>query len=508
MATQTNTMPDLTLPRTYTRSSFRNPFADTAGKTRRSSATTVAADAAALPWVLADSAVVTGVAITIFALRFSSPIGADLWAWGAVERFDPSSLHKYAAFLLLYSVLTVLFCNMQNLYRRTQRSTLDDFIDISKAVTQASLVLTSFIYLAHVTIISRLIVCCTAALTIVALSWTRHVHRRLTNSRLIRGIGARNVLIVGTDSVAQLMANHFDSHPQFGYVVKGFVGPQSEADRVLGDISDIQRIAREHFVDDIFIASPSDHELVKRVTVMAREQRISVRVLPELYDGIAWNAPVQYAGSFPMRVLHSHSISASGLIFKRWIDVAVSATGLLLISPLLAIIALLVKLESPGPVLYRSPRVGKKGRIFTCYKFRSMVQNAELARAGLQSMNERAGILFKVARDPRITRLGRILRRFSLDELPQLWNVLIGDMSLVGPRPPVPGEFRQYSLEHLRRLDVMPGLTGLWQVTARQSPSFEQYISLDLEYIQNWSPLLDLKLLLRTLPVVLRGTGQ
>lgn len=508
MATQSNTMPELTLLRAYTGSRFKDPFAEASTKNRHSSITAVTSERRAFPWVIADAAVVTAVALAVFAVRFSTPIGADLWAWGAVESFDPSSLQKYAGFLLLYTVLTVLFCNMQNLYGRTRRSSLDDFIGISKAVIQASLVVTSFIYLAHVTIISRLIVCCTAVLTVGALSWIRHIHRRVTNSRLIQGIGARNVLIVGTDSVAQLLASHLDSNPQFGYVVKGFVGPTAEADRMLGDIHDIWRIARKHFIDDIFIANPSDRDLVKQITLMAREQNISVRVVPELYDGIGWNAPVEHAGSFPTRVLHCQAIPASGLIFKRWIDVAVSATGLLLISPLLALIAVLVKLESPGPVLYRSPRVGKKGRIFTCYKFRSMVQNAESVRSTLQGKNERAGILFKIAGDPRITKFGRILRRFSLDELPQLWNVLIGDMSLVGPRPPVPGEFRQYSLEHLRRLDVTPGLTGLWQVTARQNPSFDQYISLDLQYIENWSPMLDLKLLLRTLPVVLRGTGQ
>lgn len=507
MATPSNTMPDLALLGTYTGRSSNDPFAETTSARQRTSTMPVP-EAGAFAWVFADAAVVTAVALAMFALRFSNPIGADLWAWGAVERFDPSSVQKYGGFLLLYTVLTVLFCNMQNLYGRTQSSTVDDFIGIGKAVIQASLVLTSFIYLAHVTIISRLIVCCTAVLTIAALTCTRHIHRRIVNNRLIQGIGARNVVIVGMDSIAQVLASHLDSNPQFGYVVKGFVGAGSEGDRVLGDIDDVQRIAREHFIDDIFIANPSDRELVKKVTLMAREQNISVRVLPELYDGIAWNAPLQHAGLFPMRVLHRHTAPALELIIKRCIDIAVSATGLLVLSPLLAVIAALVKLESPGPVLYQSPRVGKKGRIFTCYKFRSMVRNAESVRASLQSLNEREGTLFKIARDPRVTKVGSVLRRFSLDELPQLWNVLVGDMSLVGPRPPVPGEFRQYSLEHLKRLDVIPGLTGLWQVTARQSPSFEQYISLDLEYIENWSLMLDIKLLLRTLPVVLRGTGQ
>lgn len=486
-----------------------NPFAQAASKRRRSSMASVSTERRAIPWVFADAAVVIAVALIIFGLRFWNPMGARLWPWGDVERFDPSSTQKYFGFLLLYSVLVVLFCNMQELYGRLRSSSLDDFMAIGKAVVQASLVLTSFAYLAHVNILSRLIVCLTPAVTIIALTFIRNTHRQITVNRLTEGIGTRNVLIVGTDHNAQMLANYLDANPKFGYVVKGFVGASSaNCDRVLGEHSEVQRIARAHFIDDIFIATPSDRELVKEVTLAARQANIGVRVLPELYDGIGWDAPVHYAGAIPLRVLHCRPIPVSGLAFKRCLDLTVSVVGLFLLSPLLGIVALLVKLDSPGPVIYRSPRVGKKARIFTCYKFRTMVENAEAVRAGLQKMNERSGILFKIASDPRITRVGRVLRRFSLDELPQLWNVLIGDMSLVGPRPPLAGEFRQYSLDHLRRLDVAPGLTGLWQVTARQDPSFQQYISLDLQYIENWSPLLDLKLLLRTLPVVLRGTGQ
>ena len=486
-----------------------NPFVHAAIKRRFSSALSVSTEHRAIPWMFGDAAVVAAVALIIFGLRFWNPLGAHLWPWGDVERFDPSSTQKYFGFLLLYSVLVVLLCNVQELYGRLGSSSLDDFIAISKAVVQASLVLTSFGYLAHVSIISRLIVCLTPAFTIIALTSIRHVHRQITLNRLTEGIGARNVLVVGTDHNAQMLANYLDANPQFGYAVKGLVGTSSaNCDRVLGEAAEVQRIARTHFIDDIFIATPSDREVVKMITLAARQMNISVRVLPELYDGIGWDTPVQYAGAVPLRVLHCRPIPVSGLALKRCLDLAVSAFGLFVLSPLLGMIALLVKLDSAGPVIYRSSRVGKRGRIFTCYKFRTMVQNAEAVRAALQKMNERNGILFKIAHDPRITRVGRVLRRFSLDELPQLWNVLIGNMSLVGPRPPLPGEFRQYSLDHLRRLDVTPGVTGLWQVTARQNPSFQQYISLDLQYVENWSPLLDLKLLLRTLPVVLRGTGQ
>jgi lipopolysaccharide/colanic/teichoic acid biosynthesis glycosyltransferase len=171
-------------------------------------------------------------------------------------------------------------------------------------------------------------------------------------------------------------------------------------------------------------------------------------------------------------------------------------------------IALWVKIDSPGPIFYVSERIGKKGRVFRCFKFRTMVINAERLKDSLADQNERKGILFKMKNDPRITRAGGILRKYSLDELPQLLNVLRGEMSLVGPRPPIASEVKQYELEHLRRLEVSPGLTGLWQVRARQDPSFERYVALDLAYVENWSPWLDMKILIRTAEVVMRGTGS
>jgi lipopolysaccharide/colanic/teichoic acid biosynthesis glycosyltransferase len=178
------------------------------------------------------------------------------------------------------------------------------------------------------------------------------------------------------------------------------------------------------------------------------------------------------------------------------------------LAPVFALMAIAIKLDSPGPVFYRSIRVGKKGRRFLFYKFRTMVLNAEALKEELRVRNERSGPFFKMANDPRMTGIGRYLRRYSLDELPQLWNVLKGDMSLVGPRPHPLDDYQQYSLEHLRRLDVMPGITGLWQVQARNESSWEANMTLDLEYIEHWTPWLDIKLLFKTIPIVVKGLGQ
>jgi exopolysaccharide biosynthesis polyprenyl glycosylphosphotransferase len=235
---------------------------------------------------------------------------------------------------------------------------------------------------------------------------------------------------------------------------------------------------------------------------------IDVRVVPDLYDGLAWNAPVEYIGHFPTIPLHRREMPIGAFMGKRMLDIVLSTMALGVLSPIILAIAILVKLDSKGNVLYRSQRIGRKGRTFCLYKFRTMVENADERQAELEHMNERDGVLFKITNDPRITRLGRVLRKYSLDELPQFYNVLLGDMSIVGPRPPLACEVEQYDLTHLRRLDVLPGITGLWQVEARQDPSFDSYISLDTAYVENWTLWLDLKILVRTVAVVVSGTGS
>jgi lipopolysaccharide/colanic/teichoic acid biosynthesis glycosyltransferase len=197
-----------------------------------------------------------------------------------------------------------------------------------------------------------------------------------------------------------------------------------------------------------------------------------------------------------------------GRFLKRIMDVFLSSLAFLFLWPLMAVIAIAVKLESPGPVIYRSLRVGRYGREFDCYKFRTMVAGSDALKESLGRLNQRRGPFFKIADDPRVTPFGTFLRKYSLDELPQLWNVLKGDMSLVGPRPLPVEDCAQYAPGHRRRLDVIPGVTGLWQVMARANPSFEICMMLDLAYIQKWSLLLDCRILLKTIPAVLSGEGQ
>jgi exopolysaccharide biosynthesis polyprenyl glycosylphosphotransferase len=335
--------------------------------------------------------------------------------------------------------------------------------------------------------------------------------RIVRSSDFAKGIQAgslvRNALIVGTGEVAKELAKHLENNPNLGYVIKGFLDDHGNHPRLLGRHADLYDIVQTHFIDEVFITTPMNRELIKKLTLEAPKYHVNVSVVPDLYDGIGWYTPLGRIGHFPVMVLHREEAHSFQLFVKRVIDITVSAFGLVFLGPIMLAIALFIRFDSSGPILYRARRIGKKGMEFDCLKFRTMQPDADKLLPQLAHLNEREGPLFKMSNDPRITAFGHFLRRYSIDELPQLLNVLRGEMSLVGPRPPELQEYLQYQVEHLRKLEVKPGITGLWQISARQDSSFESYIKFDLEYIENWSVWMDLRIMLRTIPVVLSGTG-
>lgn len=415
----------------------------------------------------------------------------------------------YGGFLLLDVCLTLMYCHSEELYRTPlERSAVDETASVAKAVAFATLLVTAFMYLSKVTIVSRIVVLSSAGLNILTLSAWRYIKRCVVLRRAESGIGAHNALIIGAGRIGQALAAQFESNKLLGYRFVGFLdGNHSTDRRRLGDVEELLRVARTEFVDEIFITIPSERELVKHVVHEARQHRLSVNVIPDLYDGIAWDAPLHRIGDFPVMDLHLQAIPAFGLVVKRAIDIVLSAAGLIVCAPIFAVVAAAIVCDSPGPILYVAPRAGRKGRPFRCCKFRTMVANADVLKDSLRKRNERRGPLFKISNDPRITRVGRLLRKYSLDELPQLWNVLLGDMSLVGPRPHPLDDYGKYDIDHRRRLEVKPGVTGLWQVTARRDPSFETNMRLDLQYIDNWDLWLDIEILFRTFGAVARAEG-
>jgi exopolysaccharide biosynthesis polyprenyl glycosylphosphotransferase len=353
----------------------------------------------------------------------------------------------------------------------------------------------------------------TIGLVAIGLGLRRLIYRILLYQRFDRGLDTRNVLIVGTGSEANALRQHLEKIRHLGYTFKGFIelpgcSPHEEvSEDIVGNLETLFQHTRKQFIDEIFFTTPCERGVVQSVLEQARVHGVDLRVIPDLYDGLAWNSPIEYIGQFPTIPLHRGAVPEIGLIFKRVFDTVFSALVLVFLSPLLLALAIAIKLDSPGSVFYTSERIGKKGVVFRCIKFRTMDRDADSRRAEIMHMNERDDVLFKVSNDPRVTRPGRFLRKYSLDELPQFINVLRGEMSIVGPRPPLAGEVRKYDLDHLRRLDVTPGITGLWQVQGRQDPSFASYVSLDVTYIDNWSIWLDFKIIMRTIAVIFSGTG-
>ena len=318
----------------------------------------------------------------------------------------------------------------------------------------SGLLLTGTLYLVRAEDIPRGIVIMTLLLVTVSLCFRRLIYRTLMYRRFERGQDTRNVLIVGTGPEAHALRHHLESIRHLGYTFKGFIEfpgvsshMMSSSGDVVGTLDTLFQHARKQFVDEIFFTTPCERGVVQDVLEKSRRHGVDLRVVPDLYDGLAWNSPIEYIGQFPTIPLHRGHVPELGFMLKRVIDVIFSGFLLLFFSPFFLAIAIAIKLESHGPVFYTSERIGKKGRVFRCYKFRTMVCDAEKRRAEIMHMNERDGVLFKITNDPRITRLGRFLRKYSLDELPQFINVLRGDMSVVGPRPPIASEVMEYKLK-------------------------------------------------------------
>ena len=466
-------------------------------------------------WMTLDAVTVLGSAVLATLFEFhATPVAGARGFWHGTL-IQGRSMSILLALVCGFAITLIVTSRRLHLYTPTR---LTSYLHEQRLSVQAcftsGLLLTGTLYLVHAEDIPRSIVLITVGMVTVALSLRRLIYRSFINRLFERGVGTRNVLIVGTGPEAHALRHHLESIRHLGYTFKGFIdfpgsrpGLTTSPGDVVGSLETMFEHARQHFVDEIFFTTPCERKMVQDVLEQARTHGVDLRVVPDMYGGLAWNTPIEYVGQFPTIPLHRGYVPEVGLVLKRGLDIVFSILVLVLFAPVFAAVAIAVKMDSGGPILYSSERIGKRGRVFRCTKFRTMVRDAEGRRADVMHMNERDGVLFKISNDPRITKLGGFLRKYSLDELPQFYNVLRGDMSIVGPRPPIASEVKEYKLSHLRRLDVTPGITGLWQVQARQDPSFDNYISLDVTYIENWSMWLDLKIIVRTVGVVFAGTG-
>ncbi|WP_205698083.1 sugar transferase [Conexibacter sp. SYSU D00693] len=340
--------------------------------------------------------------------------------------------------------------------------------------------------------------------------------RSAARASVRRSFEPEHVLIIGAGHVASVVAEKIGQHPEYGARLVGYLdvphadeGPTvGELDR-LGDVADFEQVCREHDVERVVIAfSNLEHEALLDLIRMGKRLRLKISVVPRLFEVIGHGVAIDQIEGMTLLGLKSLQLSRSTLMLKRAMDVAGAGIGILLLSPLLIAVSIAVKVDSRGPIFFGQRRIGRRDREFRMWKFRSMVDGAEDLKADLAHLNEMGdGPMFKIAEDPRVTRVGRFLRRTSIDELPQLFNVLRGDMSLVGPRPLIPVEDDHVIGWHRARLDLTPGLTGPWQVLGRNRIPFHEMVKLDYLYVAEWSLWNDVKLILRTLPVMVGRRG-
>ncbi|MGO9178344.1 MAG: sugar transferase [Candidatus Limnocylindrales bacterium] len=452
--------------------------------------------------MLVDAAVALCLPVAVSAFRF----GSD---WPTVWRL---ALPEPALFLGLYAAGWVTVLALNGLYRpRAHWSVRSEAAALFRAVVMMVLTCLAILFWLKLPDVSRLFLIVlfpvqyfATLVSRLALRWGFEALRR-------RGRNLRYVLVLGAGPRAQAFAAKIEDHRALGLTVIGFLDDNPDVATstrwpYLGGLDQLEALLHERVVDEVAICLPfTQWNLIDAISELCEEEGKIVRIPMDVLDRALTLGRVEELDGTPVFSLVSGPDRTLALATKRAVDLVLGTAGLVVLSPILAVIALAIAADGGAPVLFAQRRVGLHGRSFQLLKFRTMVRDAEDHRAELAERNEINGRAFKVTDDPRVTRVGRLLRRNSLDELPQLWNVLLGDMSLVGPRPPLPQEVEHYDLWHRRRLSMKPGMTGLWQVRDRREANFDRWVAADLEYIDRWSLWLDLQILLRTIPAAVQG---
>lgn len=472
--------------------------------------------------VIADALAAAGSFIFAFYLREGVSAFASDGSFSWSDQFAP-----YGALLLFVVGIRLLSFRYCDLYRlRGEFSLVDDGIRIFKATAIGSLLIVAaaFLYRGGFQFrafsYARGVFVADFFLVLGAMIAIRFVMRSAQSFARSRQINLIPTLVVGRGPEAALFIREMRERPSLGYRVIGVVDTDAAETHPIGNYEGVPVIARleglpeairDSGANEVIIADPqvSGDALFEVMIRCGRRRGVEFRIAPSLFNCLPRKTEIDQIGVLPMIRLFREPLSSSARILKRTFDFATSALAILLLFPLWLLLAILIKLDSRGPIFYTQERVGMDGRLFLLYKFRTMIADADpelhreyqrafIAGRAEANLGDAQKPTYKLFADPRITRVGKFLRRTSLDEVPQLINVLMGDMSIVGPRPPIPYEVEAYELWHRKRLDMKPGLTGLWQVSGRNRLPFEEMVRLDLFYIENWSLLLDLKIILRT----------
>lgn len=422
----------------------------------------------------------------------------------------------YLPFSVLFTVIIPLMLWLNKSYVNWRgRMWLDHVFHVANAVATAVVLSLAVAFVVRPLVYSRLLLLEAGFFMFVLVSLGRALALILQARLRRKGIGVRRIVIVGAGEVGRRVMRTIVARPDLGYKIVGYVDDnpdkgEGEIGRFkgLGAVDKLPAIIDAEGVDEVIITLPWNYH--RRILSVMREcerRQVAARLVPDLFQMSLSRVEVSDLGGVPLIEIQEIAFGKAALIFKRAVDLFGAMMGMLLGWPIFILIAIAIKHNSRGPVFFRQERVGRDHRRFTIYKFRSMREGAEQELAALRNTNERDEVTFKMRDDPRMTRVGRFLRRTSLDELPQLINVLRGEMSLVGPRPPIPEEVERYQPWHQGRLSVLPGMTGLWQVSGRSELTFDEMVLLDLYYIEHWTLWSDIAILLRTIPKVFTSDG-
>ncbi len=419
------------------------------------------------------------------------------------------AMAAYLAFLLFTFYLSDVYPCQRG------RSWVEEVYAIGLATMAGTAVLIIVNLFFSATLLSRLLFLYAALMVTILLAVSR-LFIQIGRGHLRQyGVGVERVVLVGAGEVGRMVMRTVAARPDYGYQLIGFLDDNPSKGntdigpfKALGSLDNVDAVLNTVGIDSVIICLPwQSHRRIQSILRLCDHRGVRAQVVPDLFQLTKNQMKVEDLNGIPLISTREVSIQGWNLVVKRLFDTAVSVAMLLIGAPFLLLIAVAIRLDTPGPVIYSQRRVGRHGKLFKCYKFRSMIVGAEEMQSDFETMNEASGPLFKLRNDPRRTRVGQVLRRYSLDELPQLINVLRGEMSLMGPRPNLPDEVEKYREWHKRRLSVSPGITGLWQVSGRSDLTFDEMVLLDIYYVENWNLFLDLSILLRSVPAVIRARG-
>ncbi len=455
--------------------------------------------------IILDIALTIGAFILAYYIRNSFLF--DEWE----DLFD---MHQYLWVFWIIVPIWPIVIKQMGLYNGVMHAKFPVLVfSVLKSVLVGSLIIASAIFVVRDALFSRLFFAMFVVVDFFLLLIEKLLLRYLYVNSRKKYNDIRVVLVSSPEGVRkfkEIVSSEEDVKVTvLGYFTISNLPEDIAADQCLGTPEELTRYIMSEAVDEVIFVLPKNHiGEMEGYIVDCEEMGVTVRMLLDLYDLKLAKTRLSYLGHIPLLTFHTVSLNEDQKLVKRTIDILGAAVGLCFTGLIYLILGPIIKLESPGPIIYSQTRVGQNGRTFRCYKFRTMVIDADHRKKDLEHLNMMKGAMFKIEKDPRITGIGHIMRKLSLDEFPQFYNVLKGEMSLVGTRPPTVDEVECYEQHHRRRLSIRPGITGLWQVSGRNSiEDFDEIVALDVKYIDNWSIWLDVKILLKTVFAVFRSTG-